>query len=613
MCGIVGYADFRNDLSNDKEILSRMNEVQKHRGPDASGMWLSKEVAIAHRRLAVVDIEGGAQPMTRKIGEREYVITYNGELYNTKEIKYELEHMGHIFSTQSDTEVLLAAYIQWGEGCLTRLNGIFAFGVWNCAEKTLFLGRDRFGVKPLFYAIRGSKLLFASELKALLQHPSVDAVIDKNGIAEVFALGPTRTPGVGVFKDVFELKPAHFLRFTIDGMQIRRYWEFVSQEHTDNLANTAEKVRYLVRDAITRQLVSDVPLCTFLSGGLDSSAITAIAAKQYAFEKGQRIDTYSFDYKDNEKFFKRSTFQPDADKAWAERMCDELSTRHKVLIADTETITNALEMAVLARDLPGMADIDSSLYYYCSQVKKKHTVALSGECADEIFGGYPWFHSQKAFETPMFPWSHSINDRVRILSHDMAFYADLESYANRRYIETVEKTPRLAGENSYEARRREIFYLNITWFMAQLLERKDRMSMASGLEVRVPFCDHRLAEYAWNIPWDMKSLGGREKGILRLALKGILPDDVIERKKSPYPKTHNPNYEVKVKQILKEILEDSSSPLLQIIDKNYVTDLMNIPSDLAKPFFGQLMSAPQLYAYLIQVNIWLDKYNVIIR
>lgn len=613
MCGIVGYADFEKDVSNEHEILNGMNEMLTHRGPDASGLWLCSEAAIGHRRLSVVDIAGGAQPMIRSVGEHKYIITYNGELYNTKELKYELEHMGHEFSTDSDTEVLLASFIQWGEGCLSRLNGIFAFGVWNDSDKTLFLARDRFGVKPLFYTQLGSRLIFGSEIKALLAHPSVEAVIDKNGIAEVFGLGPTHTPGFGVFKDIFELKPAHFMRFNSNGLSIRRYWELVSEEHSDNLANTAEKVRYLVRDAITRQLVSDVPLCTFLSGGLDSSAISAITASQFAFEKGERIDTYSFDYKDNDRFFKRSSFQPDADKRWVDRMSAEISSRHKYLIADTDAIINSLETAVYARDLPGMADIDSSLLYYCSQVKKRHTVALSGECADEIFGGYPWFHSQKAFETAMFPWQHSTAQRSKILNSDMAFYTDIEGYVQRRYTETIEKTPRLAGENSHEARRREIFYLNITWFMAQLLERKDRMSMASGLEVRVPFCDHRLAEYVWNIPWNMKSLGGREKGILRLALKGILPDDVIDRKKSPYPKTHNPVYEIKVKEILNEILCDNSSPILEIIDRNYIETLMNQPSDLAAPFFGQLMSMPQMYAYLIQTNIWLKGYRITIR
>jgi asparagine synthase (glutamine-hydrolysing) len=576
-------------------------------------MWFCSQAAIAHRRLAVVDVENGIQPMIRSVGEKKYIVTYNGELYNTQELKSELEQLGHIFKTNSDTEVLLVAYIQWKEACLDRLNGIYAFGVWNDYDHTLFLARDRFGVKPLFYAKRGSKFLFASEVKALLKHPAVDPIIDKDGIAEVFGLGPSRTPGFGVYKGVFEIEPGHFARYSVDGLQIKRYWEFVSKEHTDSLSLTAEKVRFLVSDSITRQLVSDVPLCTFLSGGLDSSAITAISANQYVSENKGRIDTYSFDYKDNENFFKSSTYQPDADSKWVERMSIELNTRHEILITDTDTITNALETAVLGRDLPGMADIDSSLYYYCSQVKKTHTVALSGECADEIFGGYPWFHSEKAFNTPMFPWIHSLKDRAKILSNDMANYSNLESYANRRYMETIERTPTLAGENPEEARRREIFYLNIKWFMAQLLERKDRMSMASGLEVRVPFCDHRLAEYVWNIPWEMKSLDSREKGILRFALKGILPDDVINRKKSPYPKTHNPNYEAKVKKILEDILEDSGSPLLQIIDKNYIISLMNIPSDISKPFFGQLMSAPQLYAYLIQVNIWLDKYKVVIR
>jgi asparagine synthase (glutamine-hydrolysing) len=613
MCGIVGYIDFENDVSGEMEIINEMKDMLKHRGPDSSGVWLCNEAAIGHTRLAVIDIEGGAQPMVRTEGEDKYVITYNGELYNTNELRYELEYMGHNFYTRSDTEVVLASYIQWGDGCLSRLNGIYAFGVWDDGKKTLFLGRDRFGVKPLFYTLCKGKLIFASEIKAILAHPNVEAVIDKNGIAEVFGLGPARTPGIGVFKDIYELKPAHFMRYNKTGMSIRRYWELASEEHSDNLSNTAEKVRYLVRDSITKQLVSDVPLCTFLSGGLDSSAITAIAANQYVFEKGVRIDSYSFDYKDNDKFFKRSIFQPDTDKMWIDIMSIETSSRHKYLVADVDSVVNGLEAAVYARDLPGMADVDSSLLYFCSLVKKRHTVALSGECADEIFGGYPWFHSQKAFETQMFPWMNSLPQRVALLNPDMAFYTDLEGYVKKRYIETVEKTPRLQGENQHEARRRELFYLNIVWFMSLLLERKDRMSMASGLEVRVPFCDHRLAEYVWNIPWNMKSLGGREKGILRLAMKGILPDVIIERKKNPYPKTYNPGYEFKVKEILNEILADNNSPLLEIINKEYVMQLMSGTNDNSAPFFGQLMCMPQLFAYLIQVNMWLRNYRISIR
>ena len=612
MSGIAGFSDFESNLSNEHEVIGKMSEAIAHRGSDGEGLWLCTEAALANRHLATLDAVGG-QPMVKADGDYRWVITYDGEIFNTKELRYELEHLGHDFRTKGDTEVVLASYIQWGEGCLSRINGCFAFAVWNEREKTLFLARDRFGAKPLFYTQHGSKLIFGSEIKAIMAHPEVEAVIDKSGIAEIFGLGPTHTPGSGVFKDIYELKPAHFLKYSINGMMIRRYWELVSEEHTDTLANTAEKIRYLLRDSVTKQLASDVPLCSFLSGGLDSSAITTIAASQYAFEKGQRIDTYSFDYKDNESFFKKNSFQPDMDRKWVDRVSYEVSSRHKYLTVDTDSLTDLLEKAMTMRDIPGMADIDTSLMYFCSQVKKRHTVALSGECADEIFGGYPWCHTQKALDTPAFPWQHSTVERKAILDPDIAFYTDIDEYLYRRYTEAIEKTPRLPGEEPIEARRREIFYLNLTWFMVQLLDRQDRMSMSCGVQVRAPFCDYRLAEYVWNIPWKMKALGGREKGILRMALKGILPDDIVDRKKSPYPKTYNPGYEEKVKAILTEIVNDASSPLLQLINKRYVTELMAQPADVTVPFFGQLMGMPQLFAYLIQTNMWLKNYNISIR
>ncbi len=609
MCGIAGFVNLYERI-NDSDIIYEMLETIKYRGPDAEGVFTAPHCVLGHRRLAIIDLEGGAQPMHYKQGDTTYTIVYNGELYNTQELRSELVLLGYKFHTTCDTEVLLVSYIEWGEGCLSRLNGIYAFAIWNDVKRQLFLARDRMGVKPLFYAIRDNTFVFGSELKTLLAHPLIEPVLDMQGVCEIFALGPSRTQGVGVYKNVKELKPAHYINVARDDMKERRYWEFVSYTHTDSLAVTAEKVRYLLRDAVCRQLVSDVPICTFMSGGLDSSAISAIAAKQLAFEKGERLSTYSFDYVDNDKYFKKSKFQPDSDDKWVMRMKEELTSEHKILLVDTDFIVENLYEATIARDLPGMADIDSSLLGYCAQVKENHKVAISGECADEIFGGYPWFTSQKAFETHGFPWISSINNRLSILNDELLEAAEPIEYVTHRYFETIERTPRNVGENAHEARRRELFYLNIQWFMSQLLERKDRVSMRNGLEVRVPFADHNLAQYVWNIPWDMKTLNGREKGILRFALKGILPQDILERKKSPYPKTHNPGYEKAVKGILKDILADPQSPILQFINKENVANMMKQRSDYSKTFYGQLMSLPQVYGFLIQVNFWLQHYKV---
>jgi len=611
--GIVGFVDNTPKHSNACEILSEMNETLKPRGMDLSGVWLSPCASIGHTQFAVSDSEEETQPMMRVYGDKRYVITYDGCLYNGRDVRRELERLGHSFRTRSDAEIVLQSYLQWGENCLMRFNGVFAFAVWDEHEHRLFLARDRFGVKPLYYAVCGSELIFASEIKALLKHPEVEPVIDNEGLAEIFGMGPAHTPGLGVFKDVLELKAAHILFWNDGESKARRYWKFRSRHHTDSLGDTAEKVRCLTKKAIISQLSTESPVCTMLSGGLDSSCVTAVAAQNLALGEGERLATYSFDYEDNERYFKSTAFQPDSDERWVRRMTFEFSTKHSFLSANTDDLIKNLEEAVIARDLPGMADIDSSLLHFCKLIRKNHTVAISGECADEIFGGYPWLRAEKSYNTEGFPWSHDFSLRKAILNSDVEKYANMEEYSRARYEECLHEMPRLLGENANDARLREMMYLNINWFMVQLLDRCERISAAAGLDVRVPFCDYALAEYVWNIPREIRFFGDKEKGILRLALKGILPDDVLERRKSPYPKTHNPTYEARVKELLMTILMDADEPICALISREEIIKLMNQPSDVGAPFFGQLMAKPQLYAYLLQTNFWLKHYKVAIR
>ncbi|MTV48684.1 asparagine synthase (glutamine-hydrolyzing) [Heliobacillus mobilis] len=614
MCGIVGWIDWEGDLSQRGPVLHSMVETLTHRGPDASGVWISPQALIGHRRLIVIDPVGGVQPMIRQAGDGKYVLAYNGELYNTAELREELKAKGHTFRSHSDTEVLLVAFIEWGEACVERFNGIYAFAVWNEAEQSLFLARDRMGVKPLFYAQRGSAFFFASELKALLAHPDIPAQLDAEGLAEIFALGPARTPGHGVLKGIAEVRPGCAMRIDRQGARTRQYWSLVSRPHQHDLEKTTATVRDLLLDAVERQLVSDVPVCTLLSGGLDSSALSAIAANYYRRNHLGTLHTYSVDYQDNERYFTPSDFQPNADAPWIQRMTEYLGTVHHPVVIDTPQLVEALKVSLRARDLPGMADVDSSLYLFCQEIKKGATVALSGECADEVFGGYPWFHREEALWADTFPWSRRLADRVSLLAPEIKEYIQPEAYVRRRYEETLAEVPRLPGEDREEARRREMFYLNINWFMANLLDRKDRMSMATGLEVRVPFCDHRLVEYVWNIPWSMKTCEGREKGILRRALQGILPEDVLWRKKSPYPKTHHPAYTSAVREELVQILDNPSSPLLKLIDVEKVRALTRAEAATTSlPWFGQLMGIPQLYAYLAQIDSWLREYRVTVR
>lgn len=610
MCGIAGWIDHSRDLRKDKDIIYKMTATLVRRGPDAQGIYLSENVCLMHRRLIVIDPENGKQPMTIEKGDASYTIVYNGELYNTDELRDELLAFGYRFRGHSDTEVLLTAFVHWGESCLERLNGIYAFGVWNDADRTLFLARDRMGVKPLFVYSYPGGIIFGSELKTLLANPLVKPKVDNDGLKDIFLLGPGRTGGNGVIKGVTELKPAEFLVYEQKtGLKIRKYWSLKACEHTDDVKTTVEKTRFLITDTIRRQLVSDVPLCCFLSGGLDSSIISKIASDDYLSGNKGKLHTYSVNYADNRQYFEKSIFQPNSDEEYISMMSSYIGSQHHEVMLDNDDLEKYLGDAVLARDLPGMADVDSSLLLFCREIKKEFTVAVSGECADEIFGGYPWYHNRDILCKDTFPWSHSLDLRQSILKPGLL--KNGEEYVKQRYSDTIKAADTLPGEEEHEVRMKQMFMLNLDWFMQTLLDRKDRMSMYSGLEVRVPFCDHRLVEFAYNMPWNIKSLNGKEKGIVREAMKGILPDEIVWRKKSPYPKTHNPRYLKAVKSSLQRILDDPASPLVQLIDRQRVQEIIDSDGKaLSAPWYGQLMTGPQLMAYLIQVDIWMREYKI---
>ena len=607
MCGICGQISYVRNLDDYREYFYNMQNVLINRGPDQHGEYFSGDAVLMHRRLAVIDIERGRQPMTYAVGGRTYTVCYNGELYNTQEIRNRLESRGYNFFSHSDTEVVLKAYCEYREKCLDLFNGIYAFGIWEHEEKRLFLARDRMGVKPLFYCVCGSGLVFASEIKALLEHPEINAEIDEEGLSEIMLIGPGRTPGCGVFRGIKEIRPAHFAYYTENGLTIKKYWDVEAAEHTDSFEQTAEKVRFLVTDAIRRQLVSDVPVATFLSGGLDSSLISSVANEHFR-ERGEVLHTFSVDYRDNGKYFKKSKFQPNSDPEFIEIMKNYLGGEHHMVTVDTKELTDALFSAVDARDLPGMADVDASMLLLCKAIKEQATVALSGECADEIFGGYPWYRDKTVRMTDGFPWAQSTDYRFSFLKDEFRENINAKDYVYSRYLETVKEAPKREGMNETDSRMAEMMKLNLDWFMQTLLDRKDRMSMYSSLEVRVPFCDHRIVEYLYNIPWEMKDWQNCEKGLLRHAMRGFLPDEVLWRKKSPYPKTHNPEYRKAVSALLKDIINDTSSPLLDFVGRNELEKL--IEDERSQPWYGQLMTTPQTIAYFVQFDYWLRKYKV---
>ena len=613
MCGIAGFCNMKTDYIQEEKrwhkVLDGMKRALAHRGPDENGELLARQAGLAHTRLSIIDLSRGQQPITREKGGCSYTIIYNGELYNTAELRDNLINMGYLFKTHTDTEVILVGYMACGPDFVKELNGIFSFAIWDDNAHTLFLARDHFGVKPLFYTLLNQTLVFGSEIKALFEYPGVRPRIDSNGLCEIFGLGPAKSYGSGVFQNIHEVHAGNMVLFNEEGLKEIPYWSLVSAPHEDSYEKTVEKTSFLLYDAVKRQMISDIPICTFLSGGIDSSLVTSICARELK-ALGKQLETYSFDFKDNDKNFKSNSFQPTQDRPYVDIMKEYTGSKHTYLECDNLDLADNLYNAVDARDLPNMADVESSLLYFCRKVAAKTKVALTGECADEIFGGYPWLHRPELSEANTFPWSKNMETRKLLLSDDLLSSIDLDGYVQAAYDKTLSEVPRLSGEGKLEARMREIQFLNLKWFMVTLLDRMDRCSMFSGLEARVPFADHRIVEYIWNVPWDMKCPGGVVKGLLRDASKGLLPDEILWRKKSPYPKTYHPEYEKLLGNRLLDILSDPNAPIHPLIDVKKVKNFISSPSDYGKPWYGQLMAGPQLIAYMLQVNYWLKKYNI---
>ena len=591
-----------------------MTKNLSHRGPDEENFFIKDHICIGHRRLIILDAENGKQPMDCTYEGITYTIAYNGQLYNANDIRTNLINLGYDFKGYCDTEVILKAFVHYGTSIFKEFNGIFSFAIWNDRKNELVLCRDQFGIKPLYYSIIDDTILFSSEIKAILKYPGFEAKVDKQGISELFGIGPAHTPGTCVFKDIYEIRPGYFGIYNIDGFKTFRYWKMETKEHKDNFEKTCNTVQQLLDDAIQRQLVSDVPICAMLSGGLDSSIIVASASNYLRRNNLPSLETFSIDYVDNDKNFVKSDFQPNSDNYYIDIMSEKFRTNHHNIVIDTPELASYLEDAMLARDLPGMADVDSSMLLFCKNIKKHATVVLSGECSDEIFAGYPWFFREDALNSKTFPWSIALKERQILLNTTISKEINLKEYIDYRYSESINEIEFLDSDSKDTKEKRIISYLTINWFMQTLLDRSDRMSMYNGLELRVPLCDYRLVQYMWNVPWEMKALNGREKGLLRYIVKDLLPDEIVNRKKSPYPKTHNPSYLKTVKSMLTEIMNKPNAPIYDLLNKEYIQDILNTDGKaFTRPWFGQLMTGPQLMAYLCQVNMWLEKYKPIIE
>ena len=607
MCGISGfynpYMNFLKDETYHRHILKTMNTTIKHRGPDDSDTFLSKDCGLSHVRLSIIDLISGHQPMVKYLDKtRTVAICYNGEIYNMHKLKSELTCD---FNTESDTEVILNGYITEGIDYIKKLNGIFAFAIYD-SKFGLYIVRDRLGVKPLFYTEKDNDIIFSSEIKGIFAYPLIKPVINTKSLQSVFGLGPAKKQGNGVFENIREVLPGHYLHIDKGGVEDIVYWQLISNHHEDSLEETIDKTAFLIEDSIKMQMLSDIPVCSFLSGGIDSSIISAICSKD-ALSKGCSLATYSFDFKENNIYFTSNNFQPSEDYPYVNIMKEHIKSKHTYLECSYDDLYELLFTAVKARDLPCMTDVESSLLYFCGLVSKNHKVALTGECADEIFGGYPWFYREDLLYADTFPWAIDLSPRTLLLKDEVKETLNIPEYVTRIYEQSISMTPILVGESLEDAKRREISYLNLTWFMTTLLDRMDRTSMYNGIEARVPFADHRIVEYLWNVPWNMKYLDNKEKGLLRAATKklNILPDEVLYRKKSPYPKTYHPKYDELLITNFKEIINSPNEPINQLLDKNKTLSFVDTKMNYSKPWYGQLMAGPQLIAYMLQVNYWM--------
>ncbi|MDG6101801.1 asparagine synthase (glutamine-hydrolyzing) [Dactylosporangium aurantiacum] len=615
MCGIVGWVDYTRDLSGQRAVAAAMTDTMACRGPDDEGLWLDRRVALGHRRLAIIDPQGSRQPMRVEVdGRTVAVLTFCGELYNFAELRGALEAHGHVFRTRGDTEVVLRAYLQWGERLADRMVGMFALAVWDVAREELLLVRDRMGVKPLYYLPTPGGVLFGSEPKAILANPAAAARVTAEGLCEV--LDMVKTPEHAVFSGMYEVRPGHLVRVRRGGITKRPFWSLEARPHADDLPTTVATVRGLLQEAVAGQLVADVPVCTLLSGGLDSSAVTALAGRALAAAGDGPVRSFSVDFAGAEDVFRADAVRGDADRPYARQVAAHVGSRHTEVLLDSGRLgAPDLRAKVLAAtDLPPAywGDMWPSLYLLFQAVRQHCTVALSGESADELFGGYRWFRNPNAVGADTFPWLTAGSARyfggLSLLDRGLVDKLDIPGYRAARYAEAVAEVPELPGEDPQERRMRRITYLNLTRFLQTLLDRKDRMSMAVGLEARVPFCDHRLVEYVFNVPWSMKSFDGREKSLLRAAVADLLPRSVVERVKTPYPATLDPAYEAALRTRLAAVLADRDAPVRPLLDLRRAAGLLRRDvGDRSRPYDrGGLEMALWLDDWLRAYDVTLD-------
>lgn len=549
MCGIAGLYNFRRDRDIDGRLLQRMNDVLSHRGPDGEGLYMNRFVGLAHRRLSIIDVAGGAQPMENETGD--VVIVFNGEIYNYPELRAGLIKKGHVFKTNSDTEVIIHQYEEDGSDCVTSLRGMFAFAIWDKRRQALMLARDRIGIKPLYYTVNGGTLLFASEIKSIIEDQSVPREIDYESISDYFSLLFIPAPKT-IYKGIYKLNPGHKLICGAGTLKIDKYWDLKCEKPSsmfsedEYIGKTMEILQRTVKD----HMVSEVPIGAFLSGGVDSSTIAALMQRS----TDERVRTCSIGFSVG-KFNEAES---------ARRVADHLNTRHFEHFV-TPDVTGIIDKLLWHLDEP-FADASMIPTYYVCKIAREHvTVALSGDGGDELFAGYTNYRRgqiedsikmvpyaiRKAIITPVLaampPMMKSSTLLKNLLSNSQRSYFNKWCYFSEEMKSSLfseglkSRVGSLDSFNSIEPYYRQASamdslsqhqYMDLkTYLVDDILTKVDKMSMANSLEVRVPFLDHKVVEFAFTIPSELKLSGGATKYILKKMMESFLPMNILERKK----------------------------------------------------------------------------------
>lgn len=618
MCGIAGWVDFDRDLTREGAVADAMNESLACRGPDGRGVWTGLHAALGHTRNAVIDIPGGGQPMTAEADGRVLAVTtYSGEIYNYRELKKELESRGHRFRSNCDTEVALRAYLEWGLSCAEHLVGMFAYAIWDVRQDRLILIRDHLGIKPLYFARTSSGVVFGSEPKALFASKQISPAVSADDLREMFC--QAKTPGVAAFAGMQEVKPGHVAVITRGGVTQQCYWQLEARPHTDDLPTTIETVRHLLQQSVTSQMVADVPVGILLSGGLDSSVITAFAAADRRSRGEAPLPTFSLDFAGYTENFQPDEVRDTPDGPYAREMARHVGSTHREILLDPSQLMDpeVRRVTMACQDAPTpMGDGDASIYLVSKAVRDEVTVVLSGETADEIFGGFNWVHSPQLVYADTFPWV-AIGQMVDptwpglgagLLDKGLLQKLDIATATADRYSAALREVPRLSGEEGHERRMRELLYLHITRWLPVLFDRTDRLAMAAALEIRVPFCDHRLVEYVFNTPWSMKSFDGREKSLLRAAAGDSVPASILDRRKSPYPVTQDPGYARRLCAEFEKLLADPDAPAKAYLDSAAAREVIADPDELSTGMGAWVQRAN--LEMLLQLNSWLKAYDV---